>query len=80
MIQLRWGEFSETCKVHGETAEKFGTLVDCNGHMWLICDKCINSLWDERSFMKMQEMIEERAEEIAMQKIRERLFGNDAGV
>jgi hypothetical protein len=36
------------CQLHGGTAERFGTLVDPNGHKWLICAGCINSLWEDK--------------------------------
>lgn len=36
------------CQLHGGTAGRFGTLVDPNGHRWLICADCINSLWEDK--------------------------------
>lgn len=37
-----------TCQLHGGEAGRFGTLIDPNGHRWLICDECIASLWEDK--------------------------------
>jgi hypothetical protein len=74
---FRWGEFTETCQLCAEVKTRFGAMVDPNGHIWRICADCINSLWDANQATKVQQRIEDRAEELAMERIRERLFGNE---
>jgi len=44
---IRYGTLGpRACDLHGGVRERFGTLVDPNGHAWLICDLCITSLWE----------------------------------
>jgi hypothetical protein len=46
---VSFGEIpNANCQLHGGTAARFGTLVDPNGHKWLICADCINSLWEDK--------------------------------
>jgi hypothetical protein len=49
-IVLTFGDMSEPrpCELHGGLATRFGTLIDPNGHKWVICAACINSLWEEK--------------------------------
>lgn len=74
---FKWGDFTERCQLCGEVKERFGCMVDPNGHFWRICADCINTLWDNNQATTLERRIEERAEEIAMQRIRERLFGGE---
>jgi hypothetical protein len=46
--KLRFGNISGDCQLCYKPAESFGTLVDPNGHAWLVCADCIRSLWDDR--------------------------------
>jgi len=46
--KLRFGNISGVCELHYGPAESFGTLLDPNGHVWLICADCIKSLWDNK--------------------------------
>lgn len=47
-IVLTFGDLDErACELHGGLATRFGTLIDPNGHKWIICAACIGSLWAE---------------------------------
>lgn len=46
--KLRFGNISGDCQLCYKPAESFGTLVDPNGHAWLICKGCIDSLWADK--------------------------------
>jgi hypothetical protein len=59
------------CKLCGETETRFGTLIDCNGHSWLICMKCVDGLWSRNAAVIVDEVIEERAKQL----VQEKLFG-----
>lgn len=36
------------CQLCFQPKGNFGTLIDPNGHRWLICADCINSLWEDK--------------------------------
>jgi len=55
-----------TCQLHGGEAERFGTLIDPNGHRWFICAECINELWHRRQAMVMDEDFKQRAVEYVL--------------
>jgi hypothetical protein len=59
------------CKLCGETKDRFGTLIDCNGHSWLICMTCVDGLWSRNAAVIVDEVIEERAKQL----VQEKLFG-----
>jgi hypothetical protein len=60
-----------TCKLCGKTQTRFGTLVDCNGHTWLICMECVDGLWSRNAAVIVDAEIEERARQL----VQEKLFG-----
>jgi hypothetical protein len=49
-IVLTYGDLADPrpCELHGGLATRFGTLIDPNGHKWIICADCINSLWEDK--------------------------------
>lgn len=63
------------CGLCGKLKARFGSLIDPNGHTWLICDDDINSLWGERAAIITDEEIEARAAQL----IQERLLGPGLG-
>lgn len=72
-IQVTYGNTQpQTCKLHGELATRFGTLIDPNGHRWLICAECIDTLWSGRQFVIRDEEVNKRAREL----LQERLLGD----
>lgn len=73
---IRFGNINAVCQLCNNTRHRFGTLVDPGGHVWLICADCIKSMWDKNHWQHIQDLVEERAEEMAMTKIRESLFGS----
>lgn len=79
---IRYGDMVGVCAVHGGQGSRFGTLVDPQGHAWLVCVTCINSLWGERQQMILSETEQAERDEIidaAMHKLRESLFGPSDG-
>ena len=71
-VEVSYGELPEqVCKLHGGEATRFGTLVDPNGHRWLICAGCINSLWGENQWIIREEEVDRRARQL----LEERLLG-----
>lgn len=59
------------CQLGGHTSDRFGTLIDCNGHSWLICMTCIDNLWAGNAAVIVDAEIEERAKQL----VQEKLFG-----
>jgi hypothetical protein len=48
-MQLTYGDTPEQmCQLHYGKATRFGTLIDPNGHKWLICSDCIGTLWKDK--------------------------------
>lgn len=79
---VRYGDFVETCRIHGGVRGRFGTLIDPNGHKWLVCDVCINALWGERQQMILSDKEQAERDSIideAMEKLRISLFGPSDG-
>jgi hypothetical protein len=62
------------CELHGGVASRFGTLIDPNGHKWIICADCINTLWAERQAMNMEPTKEEKVDQ-AIDILRSLLLG-----
>jgi hypothetical protein len=62
---------SRNCKLHGGMATRFGSLVDPNGHVWLICSDCIDNFWAGNQAFITEERVEERARQL----LQERLLG-----
>jgi len=44
---IHYGDFVGICQVCFKDNHRFGTLVDPNGHTWLVCKNCINKLWQD---------------------------------
>lgn len=59
------------CKLCGNIKDEFGTLIDSNGHSWLICITCIDNLWSGNAAVITDEAVEERARHL----IQDRLMG-----
>lgn len=58
-VRIRYGEaVGFACQVCFKKRKKFGTLVDPNGHTWLICDKCINKLWRKRQALRQESVLD----------------------
>lgn len=67
---IAYGNLGERkCQLHGGIATIFGTLIDPNGHKWLICSACIDNFWAGNQAMITEERIEERARELIQQKL-----------
>jgi len=62
-VDVKWGDGSGTCQLCFTDQERFGTLVDPNGHKWLICALCINALWDGRQMLNMEQADRDRQAE-----------------
>lgn len=80
MGNIKWGDFEGVCQLHGAPAERFGTLVDPNGHMWLVCDVCIKALWEGRQALNLEEADKERqavAVDAALGRLRDILMGGE---
>lgn len=71
-VEITYGTIpGQACKLCGNLATRVGTLVDPNGHRWLICSECIDNLWAGNQAM----ITEERVQEAARKLIEERLLG-----
>lgn len=57
------------CKLCGINNTRFGTLIDPNGHKWLICVGCIDNLWSGNAAIITEEQIEQRAAQLLQDKI-----------
>ena len=73
---IKFGQINATCELCWKTKERFGSLIDPNGHAWLICADCINTWWEEDHALKMEERVNELAKERAITLIQERLLGD----
>jgi hypothetical protein len=61
---ITYGELDpRLCELHGGEATRFGTLIDPNGHKWIICATCINGLWDATNWAIIREEAESEAEQ-----------------
>jgi hypothetical protein len=79
-IVLTFGDLTEprSCELHGGMATRFGTLIDPNGHKWIICAACINALWDGRQMLNMEAAEQDRqteAVDAALGRIRDIILG-----
>jgi hypothetical protein len=71
-VQVLYGNTSPTaCKLCGKTHTRFGTLIDPNGHAWLVCNTCIDNLWSGNAAFIVDSEIEDRAKQL----VQERLMG-----
>jgi hypothetical protein len=78
-VDIRWGDFSETCQLCFTGQERFGCLVDPNGHKWLICAVCINALWVGRQMLNMEATERDRQAEAvdsALGRLRDIMLGD----
>lgn len=69
MAAIQYGNMVAVCQLHNGEADRFGTLVDPNGHMWLLCSDCIKGLWDAAHWTKLQEQADEAAEARLAQRL-----------
>lgn len=73
-MKLVFGEGPrKDCQLCWKKRTRFGMLVDPNGHLWLICAECINTLWAGNQAIITEDEIDQRARQL----IQERLMGND---
>jgi hypothetical protein len=75
MAGLYYGQFAGICQLCYEDKSNFGTLVDPNGHSWLICSDCITSLWSDRQAINQERQVEEKAVELAQDAVRKLITG-----
>jgi hypothetical protein len=82
--QFRFGDYSGQCQLHYGDAERFGTLIDPNGHAWLICADCIDSLWkDKQAFNQADKtpevisILSDEALDAIVAQMKERGYLND---
>ena len=59
------------CKLCGKNHTRFGTLVDPNGHSWLVCVTCIDNLWSGNAAIIQDAEVEDRARQL----VQDKLFG-----
>lgn len=60
-----------SCRLCGNLHDRFGTLIDPNGHRWLLCSECIDALWAKQQFVIRDEEVDRRARQL----LEERLLG-----
>lgn len=74
MVKVAWGHLPRrNCKLCANAHTNFATLVDMNGHKWLICADCVNNLWAGNQAT----ITEERIQEAARQLLQDRLLGSN---
>jgi hypothetical protein len=49
-INARYGNINGVCQVCYKEKDLFGTLVDNNGHKWLICSDDIGLIWGNQAY------------------------------
>jgi hypothetical protein len=54
---MHYGFFVGICQVCFKQRKRFGTLIDPNGHSWLVCNKCINRLWKKRQALRNEDVL-----------------------
>jgi hypothetical protein len=57
MGPMRYGDFPARCQLCWKERKRFGSLVDPNGHVWLICSKCIKKGWMKRQALREQDIL-----------------------
>jgi hypothetical protein len=71
-ITVVYGEMNQRqCGLCGKLKTRFGSLIDPNGHTWIICADDIDALWHRNAAIIVDSEIEERAKQL----IQERLLG-----
>lgn len=70
-MTVKYGEHPQgyVCKLGGHTAYRFGTLIDPNGHKWIICTECIDYFWAGNAAVIREEEVERRAAQLLQDKI-----------
>lgn len=71
---IHYGDFVGICQVCFNDAQRFGTLVDPNGHSWLICTGCIKGLWETKQALN-QEAAQRQVAEDFINELRDKLLG-----
>lgn len=71
-VTLHYGHFVGICQICFKDRKRFGTLVDPNGHSWLICAPCINGLWEDSQALNQEEAAKGRQDD-AIETVIERL-------
>jgi hypothetical protein len=73
-VMVLYGDTSpRDCKLCGKQNTRFGTLIDCNGHSWLVCMACVDGLWSRNAAVIVDAEIEDRARQL----VQDKLFGLD---
>jgi hypothetical protein len=65
------------CQICYQLADRFGSLVDLNGHEWRVCGVCIDALWSDRQALNLEEaekLRQENAVEEAMRRLRQTIL------
>ena len=71
-VVVLYGDTSlRDCKLCGRQNRRFGTLVDPNGHSWLVCVTCIDNLWKGNAAIIQDAEVEDRARQL----VQDKLFG-----
>ena len=71
-ITVVYGDMNpRKCGLCGKLRARFGSLIDPNGHTWIVCVECIDGLWHRNAAIIVDSEIEERAKQL----IQERLLG-----
>lgn len=78
-VTVVYGEMTpRKCQLCGKMKARFGSLIDGNGHTWLICADeggCVDGLWHRNAAIIQDAEIEARARQL----IQERLLGLEDG-
>lgn len=71
-VTVVYGEMTpRKCGLCGKLRARFGSLIDPNGHTWIVCAECIDGLWHRNAAIIQDEEVENRARAL----IQERLLG-----
>lgn len=75
-ITVIYGDMNpRKCQLCGKLKARFGSLIDCNGHSWLVCMDCVDGLWHRNAAVIQDSEVENRARQL----IQERLLGLEDG-
>lgn len=71
-ITVLYGETTRRkCNLCGKFNTRFGSLIDPNGHSWLVCVTCIDNLWHGNAAIISDAEVEDRARQL----LQDRLLG-----
>lgn len=73
---IHYGYFTGICQVCFNDETRFGTLVDPNGHTWLVCRNCINQLWEKAQALNQ---VAPDKIQLAIEALREALREDSSG-